>query len=56
MSDDKPAQIGVPDLLQLLFIGLKLGGAIAWSWWVVFIPLWISIGLGVLLLLLRSPK
>lgn len=28
-------------LLALLFIGLKLGGVIAWSWWWVLAPLWI---------------
>lgn len=28
--------------LQLLFIGLKLGGVINWSWWVVFLPFIIS--------------
>lgn len=26
--------------LLLLFIGLKLGGKIDWSWWWVFAPLW----------------
>ena len=26
-------------LLGLLFIGLKLGGVIAWSWWFVLSPL-----------------
>jgi hypothetical protein len=28
-------------LLALLFIGLKLGGVITWSWWWVLAPLWI---------------
>ena len=27
-------------LLFLLFLGLKLGGVIAWSWWWVTAPLW----------------
>lgn len=27
-------------LLGLLFIGLKLGGAIDWSWWLVLLPLY----------------
>lgn len=26
--------------LGLLFIGLKLGGAIHWSWWWVLVPFW----------------
>lgn len=27
-------------ILAILFIGLKLGGVIAWSWWWVLAPLW----------------
>lgn len=27
-------------LLFLLFLGLKLGGIITWSWWWVTAPLW----------------
>jgi hypothetical protein len=27
-------------LLFLLLLGLKLGGVIAWSWWLVTAPLW----------------
>lgn len=30
-------------LLALLFIGLKLGGAITWSWWWVLAPLWVPL-------------
>lgn len=33
--------IGFCGLLTVLFIGLKLGGVIAWSWWWVLSPLWI---------------
>lgn len=29
--------------LALLFIGLKLGGVIAWSWWWVLIPIWLPV-------------
>lgn len=28
--------------LTVLFIGLKLGGVIEWSWWWVLSPMWIS--------------
>ena len=39
-------------LLFLLFLGLKLGNVINWSWWWVFAPIWIPvvlflIGIGV---------
>ena len=30
-------------LLAILFIGLKLSGHIAWSWWWVLAPLWIPV-------------
>jgi hypothetical protein len=37
-------------LLLLLFIGLKLTGEIAWSWWWVLSPVWIPFVLGLLFL------
>jgi hypothetical protein len=45
MSDSENASsggIGFAGLLTVLFIGLKLTGAIAWSWWWVLSPLWIG--------------
>lgn len=30
--------------LFLLFLGLKLAGAIDWSWWLVTLPLWLIPG------------
>lgn len=38
-------EIGLPTLLTIIFLILKLTGAIAWSWWWVFSPLWITAGL-----------
>lgn len=32
--------IGVMGLLGVLFVGLKLTGYIAWSWWWVLAPFW----------------
>jgi len=37
--------IGLSGAFLLLFVGLKLGGAIDWSWWWVLSPLWIPIAL-----------
>ena len=34
------AGVGFLDLLALLFVGLKLGGVITWSWWWVLAPMW----------------
>jgi len=40
---------GFQILLTVIFLFLKLFGAIGWSWWWVFSPLWLPvvIGLGV---------
>lgn len=35
--------IGFVGLLTILFIGLKLTGYIAWSWWWVLSPIWITV-------------
>ncbi len=35
--------IGFMGFLTLLFVGLKLTNYIAWSWWWVLSPLWISV-------------
>lgn len=32
-------------LLGILFIGLKLTGFIAWSWWLVLLPLYFGLAL-----------
>lgn len=42
--------IGFTGALTLLFVGLKLGHIIEWSWWWVLSPLWITLAfIGVLL-------
>jgi hypothetical protein len=47
----KSGGVGFAGLLMLLFIGLKLTGVIAWSWWWVLSPLWIGLALVLLILL-----
>ena len=37
--------VGILGVLLIIFIVLKLVGVVTWSWWVVLIPLWIEIGL-----------
>lgn len=45
-SDSKRSGgIGFFGLLTILFIGLKLTGYIAWSWWWVLAPLWVPFAL-----------
>jgi len=49
MNDSvKSGGMGLLGVLLVIFIVLKLVGVIDWSWWLVLIPLWISLGLFVL--------
>lgn len=34
--------IGLPGILFVLFLALKLTGVIAWSWVWVFAPIWVT--------------
>lgn len=43
------SSMGFAGWLTILFIALKLTGVISWSWVWVLSPLWISIGLLILL-------
>lgn len=38
-------------MVFFIFLGLKVSGRIAWSWWWVTVPLWIAGGLGIMALL-----
>ena len=40
---------GYADILLIVFIVLKLCGVIDWSWWWVLSPLWISLGIVILI-------
>ncbi len=45
-------KIGFMALLALVFITLKLCGVIAWSWWLVLLPLYFGLAVVVGLILL----
>ena len=53
MNDNKSNTAGggisFASLLTLAFIILKLCNVITWSWWWVLSPMWISIGLAVVI-------
>ena len=53
-SSSSSSGIGLPGLLTVLFVGLKLTNVISWSWWWVLSPIWISalIGLTILAIVL----
>ena len=50
----KEASVGFLELLALLFIGLKLGGVINWSWWLVLSPVLVGLGFYTLLFVVLS--
>ena len=50
MSAAKSGGIGICGILFIVFVVLKLTNVIAWSWWLVFSPLWIPIVLTGLIL------
>ena len=43
-SSNNSTRMGILGVLQLIFLVLKLTGLITWSWLVVLIPFWISLG------------
>lgn len=49
-------KIGFLGLLALVFITLKLCGVIAWSWWLVLLPLYFGVAfiVGAILLFILS--
>lgn len=42
-SSSSSGGIGFVGLLTIVFITLKLTGNIAWSWWWVLSPIWITV-------------
>ena len=50
---DKTVNYGInfSELLLIVFIVLKLTGVINWSWWWVLSPLWFSLGIVVIILI-----
>ena len=40
---EEKSGIGFLDILTLIFVAAKLFGAIDWSWWWVFSPIWIPL-------------
>ena len=51
-SSSSSGGIGFTGALAILFIGLKLGGVISWSWLWVLSPLWIPLAIGLAVLLI----
>lgn len=52
MSNNSSGGVGFSTLLTLIFVTLKLTGNIDWSWWWVLSPIWITLCLIGLLLVI----
>lgn len=50
-TNSSSSGIGFAGLLAIVFITLKLTGYIAWSWWWVLSPIWISMSLGIVIII-----
>ncbi len=50
-NSNSSSGMGILGVLQIVFLVLKLTGLITWSWPVVLIPLWISLGILVIFLI-----
>lgn len=50
MSSKININLGLANVLTVIFVIAKLTGAIHWSWWLVFLPTIISVGLGLTIL------
>lgn len=51
-SENNGSGIGFLGVLQIIFIVLKLCNVLQWSWWMVFIPAYISVGLTIILIVI----
>lgn len=51
-SENNGSGIGFLGVLQIVFIVLKLCNVLQWSWWMVFIPAYISAGLTIILIMI----
>lgn len=51
---DTRSGVGTLDVLQIIFIVLKLLNLIDWSWWIVFSPIWVAIILAMVIVIAES--
>jgi phosphoglycerol transferase MdoB-like AlkP superfamily enzyme len=51
-NDNSSSGIGMPAILFLIFLVLKLTGYIDWSWWWVTAPMWAGVILFLIVVIL----
>jgi len=47
------ANLGIAEVLTIVFVVLKLSGVIAWSWWLVLLPAIISFSIYAFILVMK---
>lgn len=52
MNNNTGSSIGLLDVILVVNIILKLIGVINWSWWVVLWPLWVSIAIIIIFIII----
>ena len=48
--------VGILDLVLITFVVLKLCNVIDWSWWLVLMPMWVEIILGLISGIIKGIK
>jgi hypothetical protein len=43
---------GLVTLLTIIFVIAKIWGKLDWSWWLIFSPVWISIGIAIIVIII----
>jgi hypothetical protein len=51
-SSSSSSGVGFFGLLTVLFIGLKLTNVITWSWWLVMLPMYGPVALGLVVVII----
>lgn len=54
MKNNGSSGLGLGGVLTVVFVVLKLVGTIDWSWWWVLSPIWIGIGLNIVIALIEA--
>ena len=52
MNNNTRSSIGLLDVILIVNIILKLIDVINWSWWVVLWPLWVSIAIAIIFIII----
>lgn len=51
MGDKTNSSMGISFAIFMVFLMLKLGGAITWSWWIITLPLWFGVAAAIAIFL-----